>query len=57
MVRQTIASSNTLTDAMVRAAEALSYEIANIINRKGSAGGASEGCSCHSHGDFGFGLR
>jgi len=34
MVRQIIANSNTLTDAMVRAAEALSYEISSIFNRK-----------------------
>lgn len=34
MVLQIIASSNTLTDGMVRAAEALSYEISNIFSRK-----------------------
>jgi hypothetical protein len=32
MVRQVILSSNTLTDAMMRAAEALSCEIASILN-------------------------
>ena len=34
MVRQIILSSNTLTDAMVRAAEALSHEISSIFNKE-----------------------
>lgn len=45
MVRQIIACSNTLTAALVRAAEAQSYEISSIFNREASQPTARQDCT------------